>query len=346
MRDANFYDKETNYGLYKIRTYTQRLKEKIEKDGKIEDMRRIFLGIRENRFCFYYYGYVLLNITMRNDKLVIMTRDEFGSDVETNKTYAEVMKKIPLVSKYEKDKTMAAHKVGKHYEIYESDYTQPGVEKETYSVKELMTYLLTNLMAIMEQHFGFKENSERAIQNRYMTEYTPKDEIYVIDMEFLLPGYMQKKIKEAIHGRYDMIALKHLNDDNYKLVFIELKSKKGACKGTSGINDHIKDMRDFLKTYENNSDLKTEFKSFVNETLKTRSQLKLIPNKEYNIDFDNPEFWLLFDMIDNTDCSSIDKIEKLLGSDKEKLIDKNEEYLKIYNGNILNGKKNLKMIEK
>lgn len=340
MRNANFYDKETKTGLYKIRTYTERLKECFDE----KDMKKIFLGIRDNRFTFYYYGYALLNITMKDNKLVIITRDEFRSDEEANKDYAEAMKKIPLVRNYEKDRIeISAHKVDKHYEIYESDYIQPELKSKTYSIKTLMSYLFTELMKIMEKHFKFQEKTERAIQNRYMTEYNPHDEIYVIDMEFCLPGAIQKKLQKTIHGRYDMIALKHLKDNNYKLVFIELKSKKIACLGTSGINSHIKDMKEFLEEYKNNADLKNEFKAFVQETLNIRSELKLIPKIDYNIDYDTPEFWLLFDMIDNTDCSSVEKIEAII---KENLSCKNEEFLKIYTGNILKDKHNLKIVEK
>ena len=340
MRTANFYDKKTKSGLYKIRTYTERLKECFDQ----KDMKKIFLGIRDNRFTFYYYGYTLLSITMKNNQLIIITRNEFSSDAEANQEYAEVMKKIPLVRNYKKEKIeISAHKINKHYEIYESDYIQPELKSKTYSIKILMSYLFTELMKIMEKHFKFQEKNERAIQNRYMTEYSPNDDIYVIDMEFCLPGSIQKKIQKTIHGRYDMIALKHLHDNNYKLVFIELKSAKKACIGKSGINSHIKDMKEFLDEFKNSSDLKNEFEDFVLETLNTRKELKFIPNIEYLIDYDNPEFWLLFDMIDNTDCSSVEKIEKII---KENLSCKNEEFLKIYNGNILNNKHGLKIVEK
>ena len=141
-----------------------------------------------------------------------------------------------------------------------------------------------------------------------------------------------------------MIALHNLGNNKYKLVFIELKSARSACRGSSGINDHIDDMKEFLEEYNKNSILKEAFKEFVKNTLDTKVELKLIPNIEYNIDFNNPEFWLLFDMQDKTNCSSIEKIEKVIGD--ETLHDKDKAYLKIYNGNILKSKKYLEIIKK
>ncbi len=316
-----------NTNIYKIRSYTERLNNKNYKD--------IFLGFREGKYTFYYYGYTLLDFKIIDDKVVIITRDKFNNNELLNQEYRDFMSKIPLTNGVgEILATFKAEENKDNFIIYEENYCG-------YSKKYLMEYLLDHLKELLNKRFNCKENGERCIQNKYTTKYFLNDDIYIVDMELILPRILKVKLKEQnIEGRYDMVAL-HKENNIYKLVFIELKSNKGACKGKSGVNKHIYDMTKFLNEYNTGGELKKVISEFVKNTLDSKKILKLINFTELKYDFDNPEFWLLFDMQDKTDCSSINNIEKIIGAP---LLNKDKDYIKIYIGNI--DKKELTCLEK
>lgn len=145
------------------------------------------------------------------------------------------------------------------------------------------------------------DKSELAIQNLYATKYNGKNELYIVDSEFV--QYFEddtvRKNNKDIKGRYDMIGI-----NRGKLVFIELKVNKNACVDSSAsIDKHIINMRDYLKRYnENELNIKSNISSMTKNTIDLRKKLGILEENVRLIEnsFDSPEFWILYDSPDET----------------------------------------------
>ena len=329
--DTTFFKRN----IRKIRAYTQRLTEPEFSD--------IFLGIRNQRFTFYYYGRELLTLDFSSgdiDNFIIQTRDVFGNNEELNNKLKEIVSNIPLEKEYEtyqSTKDFSKSKKNNHYIINTS-------ELKGYSNKKICMYLLKELKELMKQRYPKGITSELQIQGEYMTRYNFTNNkfknLYMIDMEFILSSSVKEKVNCQVEGRYDMIGLYLTKEGKYKLVFIELKSKRDAIKNkTSGINNHIDDMDTFLSIY-NNKDMElknllvSNIKSIIE--LKSEKNLKLFKGLNLNkIDFDNPEFWLLFDMVDKTKVDTTEDVKKIINSDINSM-EKSNTTLRFFKGHIRN----------
>lgn len=334
--DTTFFKRN----IRKIRAYTQRLTTKEFND--------IFLGIRNQRFTFYYYGRELLTLDFSNGDIndfIIQTRGEFGNNEELNNQLKEIVSNIPLVKNYglyKSTKDFSKIKKNGHYIIKTS-------ELKGYSNMEVCMYLLKELKELMKLRYPKGITSELQVQGEYMTKYDFTNNkfknLYMIDMEFILAKGVKEKVKCQVEGRYDMIGLTQGEDDKYKLVFIELKSKRDAIKNkTSGINNHIDDMDTFLSIYNNKEmELKnlmvSNIKSIIE--LKGEKNLKLFKGLDINkIDFDNPEFWLLFDMVDKTKVDTIEDIKKIINADIHSM-EKSNTTLRFFKGHVRNNNDDL-----
>lgn len=330
--------------IMKIRAYTQRLVDKEFKD--------IFLGIRNNRFTFYYYGRELLTMDFNYknfDDVVIRTRKEFGNNTELNNKLKEVVSNIPLIRNYdtvEGSIDISSSKNGGKYILNTTDL-------KGYSVKDACVYLLRGIKDVVRERYNGVISSELQVQGEYMTRYnftnSKYKDLYMVDMEFILSKKVEEKIGSTVDGRYDMIGLYKTESDRYKLVFIELKSKKNAIiddekkkeqgKKTSGINSHIEDMDKFLAIYNGeDSWLKKLLVENINAIIEMKGEqnLKLFKGLDTNlIDYDDPEFWLLFDMVDGTKIDSIADIKKIIRKDINKM-DLSNATLKFFKGCVRN----------
>lgn len=86
---------------------------------------------------------------------------------------------------------------------------------------------------------------EKQHQQRIMTENSSLDSGYfVFDMEY---DQARSNIEEAKSGRFDMLALRKMEEGLYNLVFIELKSTKSACTGKCGIQKHYADLSKYIQ---------------------------------------------------------------------------------------------------
>jgi len=329
--DTTFFKRN----IRKIRAYTQRLNEPEFSD--------IFLGIRNKRFTFYYYGRELLTLDFSNgdeNNFIIQTRAEFGNNEELNNKLKEVITNIPLekpTSHYKIIKDFSENKKSGHYIIKTSELSE-------YSNMNACIHLLKGLKELMKQRYPKGITSELQVQGEYMTRYNFTNnkfkDLYMIDMEFILSSGVKEKVNCQVEGRYDMIGLYLTKEGKYKLVFIELKSKRDAIKNkTSGINNHIDDMDTFLSIY-NNKDMElknllvSNIKSIIE--LKGEKNLKLIKGLDINkIDFDNPEFWLLFDMVDKTKVDTIEDIKKIINTDIHNM-EKSNTTLRLFKGHVRN----------
>lgn len=329
--DTTFFKRN----IRKIRAYTQRLTTKEFND--------IFLGIRNQRFTFYYYGRELLTLDFSNGDIndfIIQTRGEFGNNEELNNKLKEIVSNVPLVKNYgmsKSTKDFSKSKKSGHYII-------KTTELKGYSNMEVCMYLLKELKELMKQRYPKGITSELQVQGEYMTKYDFTNnkfkDLYMIDMEFILAKGVKEKVKCQVEGRYDMIGLYLTEEGKYKLVFIELKSKRYAIKDKSaGINNHIDDMDTFLSIY-NNKDMElknllvSNIKSIIE--LKSEKNLKLFKGLDINkIDFDNPEFWLLFDMVDKTKVDTIEDIKKIINSDVHNM-EKSNTTLRFFKGHVRN----------
>lgn len=70
---------------------------------------------------------------------------------------------------------------------------------------------------------------------------------FIYDMEY---AQARNSKDEKVGGRFDMLALRRMADDLYRLVFVELKSTKSACVGKSGIREHESDLSAYTKSAE------------------------------------------------------------------------------------------------
>ena len=110
-----------------------------------------------------------------------------------------------------------------------------------------------------------------------------------------------EKEKSGIQGRYDFVMLRKENDKLYIPVLVELKSKIDACTyPNAGIINHVSDMEYFLESYKKDANnIKTNLRESIKTALEFKKELGLINEDicDY-IDFDKPEFRLLFVMVD------------------------------------------------
>ena len=291
----------------------------------------IFLGIRKDKLDLYYKGYLLVNFELKKDDFVINIRDKFKGEKDDvlNEKINTIISNMPLYRDY--DSHLKKYRDAKTYKERVQLNEKKLVIKEknnyyinlkdfhNYSRKTAFSYLLTELKKVLDQKYI--NNGERQIQNLYVCNYNYKKnkDLYIVDMEFASDKDLTKDIPN-LHGRYDMIALKQ-NDDGYYVAFIELKSKKGAFKNNSGINDHIDDMNEFLSEYnKENSKVKKYIKNTIEKIITQKKELKILDFDINKIDYDNPEFWLLFDMVDNITINSKDDIEKIMGEKMKNMI--------------------------
>ncbi len=320
--------------LYKIRSWTERINTKENRDD-------IFLGIRNDRLTFYYMGRELFTLYFEGEELWLKTRKRFTGESakaeNLNAKFERIMANIPLENKHTSKVFDATPSLkGDCYYL-----NSRPIPDGRYSILVIAEYLLKNLKVLVSEYYdcktGTKATAELPVQNLYLNSFSnPLDDLFIVEMEFTLPKKLKEKIgKPNISGRYDMIGL-YKN----KLIFIELKVNKSAClekkssSKSSGIISHIADMEEFLEEYNKDGLLKKELKTSLKNMIKMRQDLKLI-NTYYDpetIDFDNPEFWILLDMLDGTQISCIEDIENITGPIEDK------PFLKFYEGDIANKK--------
>lgn len=276
----------------KYRGFTQRV---------LEDA-SVFIGVRNNRLTFYYKGRELFTLNFNSNSeedITITTRQEFENNQDLNDMMYKAMSEVPLNESKTIKKDFTSNKKGGKYLINRS-------ELKGYSIKTVCQYLIEKFKEPIDKYYEYETDKELPVQGKYMSKYNfqKNKDLYILDMEFILSKDLKEKIgKEDIKGRYDMLALKKYND-KYKLVFIELKCTTSAIKDkSSGVNSHINDMDNFLCCYNSpNSKLKAIMEQTIKEIIRVKGEdnLKLIKGLDVNqIDFDNPEFWIIFDMLKN-----------------------------------------------
>ena len=132
---------------------------------------------------------------------------------------------------------------------------------------------------------------EKQDQQRIMfSNYLFKTEYFVFDMEY---DEARSSNDENKSGRFDFLAIRKLGESNkYHLVFIELKSTKGACSGPSGLQKHKDDFATYTEDTMNIK-IRTEDAKVICHQLWDLFADKT-ENSQLNINISDSEYELLF----------------------------------------------------
>ena len=208
---------------------------------------------------------------------------------------------------YSSSKNMKYLKINSEYSTKLCEANISAGQKVKINLADLEKYKILIRATIDFLNAYYIDDEEKTIQNKIACRYqgweenSNGDKLLCLDQEYN-QSFISTNAKEEsdITGRYDLIMLKKENDTKYKLLFVELKSDIGACTDyISGIINHISDMEAFLDSYK--KDL------FGSKTIMMNGILFAIERKEHfgfipedigkYINFENPEFWLLFDLV-------------------------------------------------
>lgn len=278
-------------------------------DYVVENKDKYFIAYRDGKIIIYYRG--LKTITLRpesKDNWFITPRSKSGHNPE--KTGCKPNERILSAN----DKYLKA--------LFKGNFSEK--EKSMLKGKDY-TELLKLASEFINDYYGEKE-TEKTIQGEIACKYQSWNNDYLcVDMEFAQPFDSAQEQKDSgIKGRCDYIFLKKETDTKYKLIYIELKSKKGSCTGyTSAIIDHYSDMMFYFKNYKNKNDpwkINETIKAGVKFAVKRKVDLKLIDSdiSDY-IDFDNPEYRILFKMTEGENQPTTKKeIEALIDEELRK----------------------------
>ncbi|MDR0823848.1 MAG: hypothetical protein LBN74_02060 [Prevotella sp.] len=289
---GELYEKHTTV----IDTFTKRTRD--EKEYK-----DVYYCLRENRITFYYKGRELLTLLNDNDQLKIKLRNL--SAPSQNSQRKEELEKIN--AKYIEDVNSIEYKRIKPEFILKNNKKEfQPLDITNYSTKKLSYKSLSQKLfdagkTFLDSYYKGKEDLELPTQGKYCAKYKELlNDFIVIDMEYVEPqdesNETEENEKMAIGGRYDMLALQKMKNNKYKLIFIELKCNKSAIVNEkTGVIQHIEDMSAYVK-----NGLSDEFKNMVTNVVEKRKEYGRRGSKSdsdiIDIDFTNPEIWILFDM--------------------------------------------------
>lgn len=271
-------------------------------DYVVKNKDKYFIAYRDGEIIIYYRG--LKTITLRpksKENWSIIPRKR--SKTKTKDQY------IKISDDYEKALKDNGFNRTKESMLKGKDYT----------------VLLKLASEFINDYCGEKE-TEKTIQGEIACKYQSWNNDYLcVDMEYAQSFDNAQEQKDSrIKGRCDYIFLKKETDTKYKLIYIELKSKKSSCTGyTSAIIDHYSDMMFYIDKYKNENDpwkIKETIKAGVKFAVKRKVDLKLIDSdiSDY-IDFDNPEYRILFKMTkDEKQPTTQKEIEALIDEELRK----------------------------
>ena len=175
-------------------------------------------------------------------------------------------------------------------------------------------------------------------------------EYFAYDLEFIQPYPCELYSKNTNSNQPDMFAIKYENDGTYKLVLIEVKTKEGACNGTSGVLEHLKGMGIYINEKifgKNLIDIRRQDAIDIIDSYKTLGLRGLGSNtipKSLTLFFENNErslfdkIEILFVFTDSKDKSSIKWLNDLMSNPK-RLIEKEKiklvkNYIEMNNSNV------------
>lgn len=254
-----------------------------------ENKDKYFVAFREGIITIYYKKRVLISLKPESkDKWTIYRREFF----KTKSKNPQIVKEFEdLKNEFEDNLKSIGFGKGKQWTM--------NLEKAKNRDYE---NLIEATKKYIDKRFEGKD-IEETIQGKIACKYQSWNNDYLcVDMEYAQSFDNAQEQKDSrIKGRCDYIFLKKETDTKYKLIYIELKSKKSSCTGyTSAIIDHYSDMMFYFKNYKNKNDpwkIKETIKAGVKFAVKRKVDLKLIDSdiSDY-IDFDNPEYRILFKM--------------------------------------------------
>lgn len=276
----------------------------IEYIKKDDNLQKFFIAFRTQpgRISIYYKGREAVSLIPKAKKWMIKPRKGSSTKIEDSsksKTSLEYVEKL---------KSHGFH------------LNQQKMSKEIDYIP-----MLEDAKWFLDEYYKNAEE-EKTIQNdiacRYQSWHTTANgaTLLCVDQEYN-QCFENTNAKESskIKGRYDLTMLEKRKDE-YKLIFVELKSNESACiSPSSGIIDHVSDIDEFFEQYESDAyDAKTIMKNGTLFALERKKKFGLIAEEitEEMIDFDHPEFWLLFDM-----TKKHENIEPHSKKDLEDLID-------------------------
>lgn len=275
-----------------------------------ENKDKYFVAFREGIITIYYKKRVLISLKPESkDKWTIYRREFF----KTKSKNPQIVKEFEnLKNEFEDNLKSIGFGKGKQWTM--------NLEKAKNRDYE---NLIEATKKYIDKRFEGKD-IEETIQGQIMCDYQDiNKDLLCIDTEYTQSFENDKARKNSdIKGRYDFIFLKkNSSSDTYKLVFVELKSRKSACTShTSGVINHWSDMNIYLQNYENNKDgIQENMKAGILFAVETKKKLNLIKS-DIKIDFNDPEFWILFKMSEkekdnDNEPYSIAKVEALIDAE-------------------------------
>ena len=256
----------------------------------------IFLGIRTNCIQGYYNGQKMFTLYLNG----INERFEFnklGRAKELN-SKGEINEKGIILNKLRKEFTRKTNKIVKKF-FLDNKFNYDDFQL---AVKEYKNFI--------DKNNEISPIPEKTIQIRdYASKYKYKNNcaLFFIDVEYA-KSYLndddKKKYKDEFGcGRCDFIALYRDASSIYNVAYIELKSRRSAINGDSGVISHINDMDKVLRNYTKQPNNDTPSEKMVLSKL-VESTKKIYDIDDIEICFDNPKFYILFD------AGSIDETNK------------------------------------
>lgn len=162
--------------------------------------------------------------------------------------------------------------------------TAPNMEvKACINIEDIQNYdfkKLLNSINDIFQTYGEKKREEEKHKTRLARKLnTFANDLIVFDTEYEV-SYIDEETKQEVRQdgkivKPDLVALKKVND-NYKIVFIELKTNVKSSIGTSNIIDHIEDNERYKEYYERNEIEREQFKKSVEFILENKIKYGLL----------------------------------------------------------------------
>ncbi|MDF9867116.1 hypothetical protein OKW22_000677 [Bacilli bacterium PM5-3] len=236
----------------------------------IKKDKELYMAFRTDKIQIYYHLRLCMTIYMK-DNIAIKLRDLSAGNTEFNN---DLKNNLPTFYINNKPKSIDLLSL---QNLTINDYSD-----------------IFNIIKNALDKYYINTKTELMVQQDYVIKYNNLDNLYILDTEYQEPFNNDIDRKAStIRGRYDMIALKKIDEKHYKLIFIELKINKSACiDKKSGIINHIVDMVNYLKQ----SDLSLH-KENIKFHLDMKYEMQFLKEKINNdfIDYKNPEFWILYD---------------------------------------------------
>lgn len=215
----------------------------------------IALCFRGDYAALYYRSHKLLSIRSLSTGIIGEFDFRHARFTKEYKVYRNELEKLGVDFKFFSDEDGKSNKRYVRFYLQTSKENVKTVEKENLEkILESYKKLIDDFVDPNKREYFFdrkdtcrkSHNTEKDRQQALYAHYFLNEEkgLTYFDTEYA-EHYAKEK---EVAGRFDLLGLRRKEDGSYTLLLTEVKSKKGACKGPSGIEKHEKD---YLNYWEN-----------------------------------------------------------------------------------------------